>query len=285
MLNLAYRNLKVFFRDKMSVFFSLLSVFIIIGLYVLFLGDVITADMEGIEGSRFLMDSWIMAGILAVASITTTIGAFGIMVEDRAKKNIKDFQSSPLKRYEIAGGYIISSFSVGIIMSLVALALSEIYIVSSGGSLLSIASFLKVISVIIISVISSSSMVYFIVSFFSSTNAFATASTVIGTLIGFLTGVYIPIGTLPAPVQSFIKIFPVSHSAALLRQIIMDEPIKNSFEGIPKDVLLGFKEQLGVTFKYGDYIANTWIHIGVLVLTAILFYGLAIFNLSRKKNK
>jgi multidrug/hemolysin transport system permease protein len=34
------RNLKVFFRDKSSVFFSLLSAIIIIGLYVLFLGDV-----------------------------------------------------------------------------------------------------------------------------------------------------------------------------------------------------------------------------------------------------
>jgi len=283
MLNLAYRNLKVFFKDRMSVFFSLLSVFIIIGLYVLFLGDMLSADMGEIEGSRFLMDSWIMAGLLAVASITTTMGAFGIMVEDRAKKNIKDFQSSPLKKHEIAGGYIISSFSIGIIMSLITLVLSEIYIVSSGGSLLSIENFLKVIAVIIISVISSSSLVYFIVSFFSSLNAFATASTIIGTLIGFLTGVYMPIGVLPAPVQSFVKIFPVSHSASLLRQIIMDEPMKASFENAPKEVLIGLKEQLGVTFKYGDTIANPWIHIGVLVLTAIVFYGLAILNLSRKK--
>lgn len=36
MINLAVRNLKIFFRDKSSVFFSFLSVIIIIGLYVLF---------------------------------------------------------------------------------------------------------------------------------------------------------------------------------------------------------------------------------------------------------
>ena len=95
MLNLAVRNLKIFFRDKASVFFSFLSVIIIIGLYVLFLGDVITAGMDEMPGVRFLMDSWIASGLMAVTSITSTMGAFGIMVEDRARKNSRDFLTAP----------------------------------------------------------------------------------------------------------------------------------------------------------------------------------------------
>ncbi|MFR1983726.1 MAG: hypothetical protein ACLS4Z_08430 [Christensenellaceae bacterium] len=39
MITFAKRNLLVFFKDKSSVFFSLFAVFIIIGLYALFLGD------------------------------------------------------------------------------------------------------------------------------------------------------------------------------------------------------------------------------------------------------
>ena len=39
MLNFTQRNLKVFFRQKSAVFFSLLGVILVIGLYVLFLGD------------------------------------------------------------------------------------------------------------------------------------------------------------------------------------------------------------------------------------------------------
>ena len=35
----AWRNIRLFFRDKTSVFFSFLSVLIIVGLYALFLGD------------------------------------------------------------------------------------------------------------------------------------------------------------------------------------------------------------------------------------------------------
>ena len=45
MIGFTKRNLKVFFRDKPSVFFSLLAAFIIIGLYVLFLGDVWTKNI------------------------------------------------------------------------------------------------------------------------------------------------------------------------------------------------------------------------------------------------
>lgn len=132
MLNLAVRNLKIFFRDKASVFFSFLSVIIIIGLYVLFLGDVITAGMDEMPGVRFLMDSWIASGLMAVTSITSTMGAFGIMVEDRARKNSRDFLTAPLKRSTIAGGYVVSTYLIGVIISLVTLVLIEVYIVAYG---------------------------------------------------------------------------------------------------------------------------------------------------------
>src|SRR5690606_28948098 len=101
------------------------------------------------------------------------------------------------------------------------------------GELLSLEAFLKVVGLTILTVLYSSFMMFFMVSFFKSNNAFATASTVIGTLIGFLTGVYIPIGELPGSVQTVVKIFPPSHSAVLLRKIMMEEAQKISFAGAP----------------------------------------------------
>ncbi|HPW00815.1 MAG TPA: ABC transporter permease, partial [Oscillospiraceae bacterium] len=144
MIGFAKRNLLIFFRDKAAVFFSLLAVFLIIGLYALFLGDVWVSGFSGMSGVRYLMDSWIMAGLMAVTSVTTTMGAFGIMVDDKTKKIIKDISSSPLKRGKIAGGYILSSYLIGCIMSFVALALAEIYIVADGGELLEPAALAKV---------------------------------------------------------------------------------------------------------------------------------------------
>ena len=208
MITFAKRNLNLFFRDRASVFFSLLAVFIIIGLYVLFLGDMVMMDLEGIPGARFLMDSWIMAGLMAVTSVTTTMGALGIVVEDRAKGIYKDFHTSPVKRTTLVGGYLISTLVVGVVMSLVALVLSELYIVVSGGEFLPWGNMLKVLGLIVLSTMASGAIMFFVVSFFKTQNAYGVASTVLGTLIGFLMGIYVPIGVLPSGVQTVVKLFP-----------------------------------------------------------------------------
>ena len=57
---------------------------------------------------------------------------------------------------------------------------------------------------------------YDIVSWFKSIHAFSTASSIVGTFIGFLTGIYIPFRSLPEAVQLVIKIFPPSHTAVLI---------------------------------------------------------------------
>lgn len=283
MINFTRRNLLVFFKDKSSVFFSLLSVFIIIGMYALFLGDVWTSSMSDLAGVRFLMDSWIVAGLLAVTSVTTTMGAFGTMVEDKSKKIIKDIQSAPLSRASIAGGYILSAFIIGVIMCLVTLVLCELYILSNGGTLLGGMALLKVLGLILLSTFSNTALVLFFVSFFKSNNAFATASTIIGTVIGFLTGIYLPIGQLPNAVQWVIRVFPPSHSAVLIRQVVMAEPLAASFAGVPAEYMDSFKEMMGVTFKFGDTTVTPLMSIAILVVSGLIFLGLSILNLSRKK--
>jgi len=284
-LNLTKRNLKLFFRDRTSVFFSLLSVLIIIGLYIFFLGNMMVksfGDLLG-ENARFAVDSWIMAGILSVTSITTTMGAVGIMVEDRANKTLKDFYSAPLKRSHLVCGYLASSFIIGIIMSIAALVLAEIYIISNGGELLGFISLLKLLGVMMLSVFAGTSMVFFMVTFFKSINAFTTASMVIGTLIGFLTGIYVPIGSFPSSVQTVIKIFPISHASALFRQIMMDEPLSVAFENAPEQAIVSFKQMMGVVFFFGDKELSPSINMIVLAATGVLFLLLSVISISVKK--
>lgn len=283
MINFAKRNLKLFFRDRSAVFFSLMAVFIIIGLYALFLGDVWVNNFSDIENARTIMNSWIMAGLLAVTSMTTTMGAFGVLVEDKTRKIYKDFYSAPVKRRSLAGGYVLGAFIIGVIMSIVTLVLAEIYLVVSGGELLSLTAFLKVFGLILLATMANTAIVFFIVSFFRSQNAFATASSIIGTLIGFLTGIYLPIGSLPEGVQLVIKIFPVSHAAVLFRQVMMEAPLSTS--GIPQEYLTEFNEMMGVTFRFGDYTVTPLVSVLILLVTAALFFGLSVFNVSRKKGQ
>lgn len=275
------RNLRIFFRDKASVFFSLLGVMIIIGLYVLFLGDMIQQGVSQIpaigDSARFMMDSWIMAGVVAAASITTCMGAYGIMIDDNVNHIIKDFKVAPIKNWQMVLGYIVSSVLIGIMMSLITFVLAEVYIVAYGGEVLPFPVILKFLGLVVLSVSSSSALVFFIVTLIKSQNAFGTASTILGTMIGFLTGIYIPIGNLPSAVQTVIKIFPVSHAAVLLRQTMMNEVVDLDY--LPEE----FLSQLGIKFIVFDEVFPAWGHILVLVASMVLFYGLAILVVSRKK--
>ena len=139
------------------------------------------------------------------------------------------------------------------------------------------------VGLILLSVLSSSAMVFFITSFFKSMNAFSTASTVLGTLIGFLTGIYIPIGVLPESIGWIIKIFPVSHSALLFRQVFMAEPMAATFANVPESVVTEFDREMGMVFQYGEYTATPLVHLLVLIAVAIVFFLLSVWNLSRKR--
>jgi multidrug/hemolysin transport system permease protein len=283
MINFGIRNLKIFFKDRAAVFFSLMAVFIIIGLYALFLGDVWMENYSDVPGIRFIMDSWIMSGLLAVTSFTTTLGAFGIMVHDKERKISKDFAASPVKASSITGGYIFSAVIIGILMSLLTLVLAEIYIVSTGGELLALTALIKVLGLIVLCTLCNTALILFLISFFRSSNAFTTASAVLGTLIGFITGIYLPIGTLSSGVQWIIKCFPISHGAALFRQVMMETPMAASFKGAPLQAVSDFENRMGVTYKFGDTACTPLMSIAILLATIVVFYVLSLINLSRKQ--
>lgn len=279
MLNFAARCLKIFFRQKSAVFFSLLSVLIIVGLYALFLGDAWSSGST-LPDIDLLIKQWLLAGILSVTSVTTTMGAFALIISDRQQQISRDFMASPIRRSQIIGGYILSAYTVGLIMTLLALLIGELIIVYCGGTLLAPLAWFKILGVILLSVLASSTLLFFLVSFFTSQSAFSTASTIIGTLIGFVMGIYLPIGTLPSAAQWLIKCFPLSHAAALMRQILLDKPLAQSFASLPPEALTQFQSAMGITLTYGDYTATPLCHIGVLAATTVIFALLSLWRMS-----
>jgi len=284
MIMLARRNLTVFFRDKAAVFFSLLSALIVFGLYIFFLGDLWTSNLESIVNGQEIMDSWLIAGLLTITSFTSAMGAYGVMVEDKARGISKDFYASPVSRKNIVAGYVLSALVTGFIVGVITLVLGEVYIVSNGGKWLDVFSFIEVIGALIITSLMNNSLLFVLVSFFSTPVSFSAASTLVGTLIGFITGIYVPTGVLSNSMQWVIKLFPVSHAGALLRQIIMDKPLSRGFGAVPVAKVLDVKEMLGVVFSFGGQPMEPWMHVLVILGTAVLFFSLGVVIVSRTKN-
>lgn len=279
------RNLKIYFQDKAAVFFSMLSVIIIFALYIFFIGDSISSGLKFLPHPNRLMRAWMLAGMLASASITTSLGAYGVMISDRENKTIKDFYSSPVSRRQIAGGYIITGFIISIIMSIFTLIFGEIYMGMIGGAVLDMDILLKLFGVIVLSAFASSAIASFIISFLKTNSAYSAASMIVGTLIGFLVGTYIPIGNLPENVQWLVKYFPCAHSAVLYRQLLMESSIKENFANQPTAVLKETKEILGVVFVYNGHTASAWMSVVALLITGVVFYLLAVLVLIRKENE
>jgi multidrug/hemolysin transport system permease protein len=284
--SLTKRNLLLFFRNKSEVFFSFLSVIIILGLYVLFLSDLqvqsIEAQVGKIEGIKALVNSWVMSGLIAVSTVTLALGALGRIVADRQNNAINDFLVAPVKRNHVFMSYILSTLIITMIISLILIAIAEIYIVNSGGEFLSLISLLKVIVITLLCVLSSSLLMLFIVSFIKSEQTYSLASTIVGTMIGFVTGAYIPIGIMPKTLQIVSNVLPVSQGASLLRKVFLEGPLNEVFKDT--NVLNEYSKSQGVDLYLGNYELAFDFMILFIIGSIIIFSILNIIRFSKMKN-
>jgi len=278
------RNMKLFFRDKIAFLMSLLAVTIIIVLYVLFLGDVWgPGAMRALPGADILLYQWLMAGILAVTTITTPFGALIVIVNDRVKKLSKGLYVSPLKRSHIASGYILGAFVASVISAIIMAIIMTIFIAIRGGSLLTPIVYLQIFGVVLLSSLSGTAMMCFIVSFVKSHAVFTTISMLLATLVGFLTGVYFLNNGVSEFTQRIIQFFPPTHAAALLRQVIMDAQMQVTFSGLPNEAVDAFKALTWTVLYVGETEITPFMSVIVLLATSITFYGLSLLSMRINK--
>ena len=93
----------LFFKDKTSVFFSFMAVFVVLGLYVCFLGDMMIQPLKQDfpDTARELSDTWIMAGTLGIVSLTTSLSVLGIIIEDKSRSILKEIYNSPNSQMKV----------------------------------------------------------------------------------------------------------------------------------------------------------------------------------------
>ena len=285
LLSLVGRHNKVFMRNRMLVFFSLLSVIIVIALYAIFLQklqiDAIEQVIPVTPAIEVMVNEWMVAGLLSIIAVTTTLGVFGIYVRDLESKTTADFLTTAVSRSKIQLSYVVSAFSIGFAISLFAFICCEFFLVTRGAEFLSFIAILKITGILLLSVVLSSVINLFLVLFIDTQSAFSTINTIIGTAIGFLCGVYVPVGSLPSYVQSIIHYFPVSHTTVLLREAFMTDSIKTVFNGneeVAKDYML----QFGVQYEINSSLVSSTTSILFIVGTIIVIGAIAVLFFVRK---
>ncbi|MNP52328.1 hypothetical protein D3C76_1467150 [compost metagenome] len=62
----------------------------------------------------------------------------------------------------------------------------------------------------------------------------------------------------------------------------MEAPLSEAFAGAPAETVVEFEKMLGVIYYFGDYKVTAWMSILVLILTTVVCFGLAVWNMTRK---
>ena len=297
LIRLIKRNMLVYVRDRANIFFSLLSMIIIIGLMVVFLGKMnadnvvdLLSEYGGVRDSaadlanaQQLIILWTLAGIVVVNSVTITLSMVGIMVEDEAHKKLSSFFVSPVNRMVFVLGYVIAAMLMGILMCVLTFVLGEAYIGVIGGDLLTLTQMLQVLFYIVLNVFTSASLVFLIANFVHSLSAFSGLSTVIGTIVGFIAGIYLPIGMLPEKVQMVLKCFPLFYGCSFLRELFTKDILAKTFSNCPEQLIGSYKEFMGMTVIFQDDIVTNKVKVAILVISGIIFIGISVI-VQRRRN-
>ena len=117
--------------------------------------------------------------------------------------------------------------------------------------------------------------------------AWSGIGTVIGTLVGFLGGIYIPIGSLSKTIGNIMKCTPVIYGTSMFRSIMTKEILETTFSGISEEVLEAYQIATGIRLEIFDRtigITEEWIGL-LLCGSLLLIVGIMMLKYGRKADR
>lgn len=282
------RHLKIYIRDKGTLISSLVAIFVTIGLYLLFLGNYLenTIDQSiGTNSGNFLfVNTWVLSGIIIISSVTISLGVFGVKVKDSETGIYTSFAVSPVKKLAIVFSYIIAAWVMSLIITLVLLLVWALIMGILGYQIVTVSTIPLLLIYITLNSLSSTSFTFFVVNFVKSVTAFSSVSTILGTLTGFLAGIYLPIGALPSYIQYLMKLFPPTYGVAQIRSLLTQEALKAITKGDSSSTIEQLKLDMGIHVKIFNHVLENYEINYLLVFVIVLFTLLSGYQLRERKN-
>lgn len=295
--SLVKRVIFVYVRDRAAVFFSVLSMLIILMLVWLFLGNMNSENivevlstyggardtMKDKENADYLIAVWTLAGVLLSNCVTISMTVMGNMIYDEEKNKLACFYVAPIGRTKIALGYVLSAWMIGTVMCALTLAAAQVWLLGSGREILSATVILRLIGMIMLNTFVYASLSYLLALFIHSGSAWSGILTVVGTLVGFLGAVYLPVYMLPEGIASFLKGLPILHGVSMMRRECIGAALDMAFAGLPEEVTRQFCENMGIVI----YIRDTEIAAGtqcfwLLLLSVVALITAALISRRRR---
>lgn len=285
-LGFTRRNLIIYFKDILAIFFSLLTSIIVFVLYLLFLKgtfvDALEATMNGLENFvsggdiDMLANGILLTGILGTAMITVPYTCLQTIVKDWESGVDSDICATPLKRWKIILSYFTASTLCSFIMTSLILTVGLVVIGSMGDLHLSIGSYIAAYGLMFLGSVSSTALFMLVMLFFKTSSTSTAFFGILSAAAGFVIGAYIPLSQFSDGVQGFCNLFPATHITSLIRNILLSgiiESIDSSIGGVDngafitavKDTFSFSAHAFGTSFSG----ANSVLYVGIIALVCI----------------
>jgi multidrug/hemolysin transport system permease protein len=168
-------------------------------------------------------------------------------------------------------------------MSFLTLIIGEIYMAAQGYFILAPSAILKILAMIMLNALVYSAVGYLLALFIHSESAWGGMLTVMGTLVGFLGAIYLPVSMLSENIVNMLKCLPVLHGTAMMRKVLTKDAMATTFDGLPDLVPESFAKEIGITLWNGETQITLANQILVLALYAII--AIVVATIISKKRK
>ena len=295
---LVKRNMRLFLRDKGAVFFSLLSMLIVLALMLFFLGDMnvdnlkeALADIPGrnadtdADNAFLFVVLWTCAGIVSINAVTVTLAVYSAMIKDRTEGRLASICTLPISRLTVSASYVTAAWLCSVFICVITLAISEIYCIIIGGEIFSVLTHLKLLGMIVVNSFTYAALMYLAATLIKTQGAWSGIGTVVGTLVGFLGGIYIPVGALADGMVNVMKFVPVLYGTKMFRSVMTEDISARIFDGIPDAFRTEYFEIMGVELDFFGTGVNNAACVILLTLCGIIFLSLGVFAAKRNSKR
>jgi multidrug/hemolysin transport system permease protein len=275
---LVRRHMIKFLRDKAAVFFSFLSILIMLALYFLFIGRqyVSYESMDGMdEGFKtFLTTGIMMGGILVINTVSLSLGIMGNVVLDIEQKRLDAFLVTPVRRSKVILSYYAAAIIVTATLTLVMWALTYLYVGIRSGYWYDVLTVVQVSGLLVGYTFVSSAFMIFMVTLIRTVNAFGTLSGVLGTFVGFVSGIYMPLFVLGETMTKVASLVPFTHMTIILRRLLLAEPYSILEPDVPAWVMEDIRIHYGTNAVgvLGADVGMGWIMGATAILVVLALY-------------
>lgn len=296
--SLVARNIKLYFKDKVTFFVSLITPLILVVLFLTFLRNVYVQSLvmslpEGVTLDSRLINGftggWLFSSIMTTSCITVAFCS-NMLVGDKLNNVYSGLEVTPVKKTTLLISYVIANFITTVLICSILLVIGFIYLAIVGWYL-SFVDILIIIAAMILTCLIGSLLMSTISYFINTQGALSGVCTMVSSMYGFLCGAYMPLSQMGKGMQNFASFIPGTYGTVLFRQGFMNGTLKEmakAFGPEGSQYVDIIRQSFDGSFRFFGHNVPSWVMFVVLIGTIAALLTLFILitkNKVRRKIK